>query len=904
MDANGQRFWQLADAGDFPDRRQVAWDGALRLASQRTLEPALAPAAAQAAAQAAIDRIPRAVDALGCVAYWDDAAKAIMATASHLTEPAVVAGLAQAPTDLCVGRDGVLYAALPDGVLLHDLRGRWNDAAVALPGFVPWRLAPCDTAGVWVIERDSGRLARVAGLPLNREIPTADDYAPNVFRPDPENGHAPRLQLMAAPEWGDEQVVALAALPGAGPLLLTRRTGEAAAYVRCWREDQRRFTGALQLTGADCAYAVAAFDGRRIAVRVPGRRDVPAFDLAAFDAEARVAPLGDIYPLADDAIEAAFANGPAQPPHYPAGSGAAPLDALSLTHLARRGEAASFGEISAGFSARMIDSGNAATVWHRLYAEAAIPPRCGFVIWLAAGDDPRPPALDDLTQWHAHGFGRDIADLDDAMRAPHVPRAAWMREACEVPAHPGLLGGERRPDTRGLFSALIQNTHRRVRRLVGRYLWLRVVLHGDGRSGPEIAALRAWSSRFDYAERYLPRIYRETVFGEAAALPGAEVARIEEHYAAGLDTAGDLPIALRARLKVAGIMPDPAARITTEKAGEAWLVRDLSTAWRVRRVADGLALYRPQATPADFNSRLLSSFESVLTPLEDRIAAAHLLTDPDAVPDPHLEWLGAWTGVAFDPALPAERRREWLRAAPQLARRHGTRDGLRLALDIASGGGVRRGSIVVVEDFRLRRLLATLLGVELSDSDDPLLPGGTPSGNSVLGETLLLGDRERTEMLALFDVAEGAAAVADFYDRLAHRATVLVHDELPAQDFALIRRIAALEAPAHVAVNVAAARWPLLVGIASLVGVDTYLGRADAPRCAEADRSALGMGDPIEDIASLDPRLGGAAAPPVAAPDAAQSVRTGQSFVLDGSASRAAPGRTIAKYIWRRLPQN
>jgi hypothetical protein len=30
---------------------------------------------------------------------------------------------------------------------------------------------------------------------------------------------------------------------------------------------------------------------------------------------------------------------------------------------------------------------------------------------------------------------------------------------------------------------------------------------------------------------------------------------------------------------------------------------------------------------------------------------------------------------------------------------------------------------------------------------------------------------------------------------------------------------------------------------------------------------------------------------------------SGTSFVLDGSGSRAAPGRSLQSYIWRRLPQ-
>ena len=41
----------------------------------------------------------------------------------------------------------------------------------------------------------------------------------------------------------------------------------------------------------------------------------------------------------------------------------------------------------------------------------------------------------------------------------------------------------------------------------------------------------------------------------------------------------------------------------------------------------------------------------------------------------------------------------------------------------------------------------------------------------------------------------------------------------------LVRRVVDLSAPAHVAATVTAAKYPFLVGMAALVGVDTYLGR-------------------------------------------------------------------------------
>lgn len=911
MDANGLKFWQLADARQLPGRRHTVWDAGrhvLRLASERRLVPALAAGAAHAAAQGALEGIPRAVDEREDVAWWDAAANLVRA-ASQLPGDAPLLPLDETPTDLCTGHDGVLYAVLPGRIHLHDLRGRFPGTDIGLAGFAPWRLAAAPDGGVWALERGSGRLARLTGYPRRHQTPQPDDYAPSVFRPQPENCRPPGLELRGAALPAGEQALALCVAADGRPRLLSWRGGDGHAHVRTWLAAAGRLGEPLHLDGADYAYAIAALAGERVAVRVPGRIDAPAFDLDNVE-DGRVPAAGEVYPLAEDAQEAPFCNGPASPPHYPAGArGSQPLYPLSIANLARHGEAASFLDGDGGLQAWLIDSGDHTTVWHRLYAEADIPDQCGFVVWLAATGQARPPAADDLLAWHPHGFGRDLGALDEAMLAPQLPQAAWERQASELPGHPGFLCAAGAPGRRGLFTVLIQNSRQRVRKLAGRYLWLRLSLHGNGRAGPEIAALRAYAGRFDYAEHYLPRLYRESLFGAAAEAPGEAVARIDGQHGADLDLGGPLPDSLRARLGAAGLDPGETAAVTVEAAGSAWLLRAGAAAWRLRREDQAIVAYRPRASAADFNGRLLANFEGVLTQLEDRVAAAHLLSTPEATPEAHLDWLAAWTGVAFDAALPAARRRAWLAAAPELARWHGTLRGLKLALDLASGGSVRGGEIIVLEDFRLRRILATLLGVDLSAEHDPLLPGLVVSGNSIVGDSLFLGDHERAELMALYreeaaDAAEDRAALA-FYGKLANRATVLVHREVADQDFALLRRIARLAAPAHVAVKVAAATWPLLVGVAGLVGVDTYLGPARPPRPVRVQRSVLGMGDYILGEALLDPWLAGATPAPVppaadAGPD--RAVGYGTSFVLDGGASRPAPGHTIATYRWRLLP--
>lgn len=269
------------------------------------------------------------------------------------------------------------------------------------------------------------------------------------------------------------------------------------------------------------------------------------------------------------------------------------------------------------------------------------------------------------------------------------------------------------------------------------------------------------------------------------------------------------------------------------------------------------------ATRYDFLERFTQLFEGVLTPLEDRIADVRVLTDPDSVPEAWLPWLAGWTGERFPTRLPPKHRRDWLTHAVELKRLRGTLQGLHLALDIATDGALSLGRIVIVEDFRLRRTMATLLGLDLNRSDDALLPGLVVSGNSFVGDTLILGDADdeqaRAEFLALFgeriDSEAERLTVASIYERTAHRATLLVHEGLDDELRALVASIAQELAPAHVLIKVIAAREPFLVGVASLVGIDSYLRAPLPPKPVRVERSAIGRGDRLIGGGALDWRL-------------------------------------------------
>lgn len=327
-------------------------------------------------------------------------------------------------------------------------------------------------------------------------------------------------------------------------------------------------------------------------------------------------------------------------------------------------------------------------------------------------------------------------------------------------------------------------------------------------------------------------------------------------------------------------------------------------------------LYAPDAdmpgtaTQEDFLTRLVANFEGLLTGIEDRVAQSYLLSDPMRVPSENLPWLASWLGYELNTSLPEPVQRCLLQSASELYRWHGTLRGLKLVLEIVTRGAVSSGEIIVLEDFRLRRTFASIIGADLADRDDPLTAGAAVSGNSFVGDTLFVGDENRKEFLALFaadlevDKAEGAA-IDQLFERLAHRITILVHDEIAPQNLGLIRQFTELEAPAHVEWRVLSASHPFLVGMASLVGVDSYLANRLLSSPALENASRLGRNSYIRGPGALDSRLQGYGSgtpenlsfrPVAVAADVAANF--GDDFTLDGSESRAIGDRYLVNFNW------
>ena len=843
MDANGLRFWMIADAAQWHlgDSSNVEYDTeckTLRLASERASSPGIDSVPDETRSRSLVEISPQTIDAFGMRAFWDDAQKAVVATGARPGNvPILLPPVDSWPSDLAIGHDGVLYLAMAieGSVTMLDLRGNWKVVSLREPGFSAWRLAADPQGGAWILDRVHNTIGRVTGLPLPAR--PYGSYSTKTFRPCPENSNPPRLQLFKnAIIPGDESVIAIACSPaGRTAVLSWKKHGQTShksnfALLRLLAGEQ--FAAPIELRDVSFPFSLTWVSEDRVALLAENvKKEALVFRVTG---ESQV-PVGDMYPLATRkgiglSTEAqtfgSFLNGLTLPPHYLTAGGSMPLHRLSLPSYAAQGEAS---------NQTLLDSGSGQTVWHRLYLEAAIPPNCAIKVFLAANDEPVAPS--DSEAWFEHRFG----EVFQHSLGDNIPRGAWVSEGSEVPFNPGLLKGARERNRRGLFTVLIQRWNRVVKTLRGRYIHLRTVLYGDGRTTPEVAAVRVYGSRFSYVNRYLPEMYRETVFG-----------------------------------------PDADDEVSPAKP----------------------------SSHHDFLERFLDNFEGVLTPLEDRIASSYLLTDPRTTPEDALDWLGSWIGLTFDPAYPRDRRRQLIEAAPALYRGRGTYDGLRLALNLATGGAIERREILVLEDFRLRRTFATILGADLADEGDPLLGGLAVSGNSYVGDTLFLGDENRKEFLALFSadlaVTETEQEAIDrLFSSLAHRVTILVHHEMDARTVGLVRRVVDLEAPAHVVARIVPAGFRFMIGLSSLLGVDTFIGATEEREPVRVNQSNIGERDFIFRTVSLDPRLEGGDAPPelqrpVAVMKAPPDVNHGQSFILEADESYAPEGKTITRYIWQR----
>jgi len=263
------------------------------------------------------------------------------------------------------------------------------------------------------------------------------------------------------------------------------------------------------------------------------------------------------------------------------------------------------------------------------------------------------------------------------------------------------------------------------------------------------------------------------------------------------------------------------------------------------------------ANGADVRERLLATFESILTPLEGRVAAAEQLLHPDTAPAGNLSWLANSLGESLPTHWPETRKRRWLANQTLIQQRKGTLPAVNLALDIVTDGGVQNGSVVVTENFRLRRTMATILGVDMDDRDHPLTLGTGITGNSIIGDSLILSEMNAREFLALFapEIAteDERQAVEDFFDKYAHRISILLHGPARQQRQA-VEDMLREQLPAHLQWRIIETEHPFILGTSPLLSVDTWLEQRPADERVTINRTHIGREGLLVNPVAFSPR--------------------------------------------------
>lgn len=100
----------------------------------------------------------------------------------------------------------------------------------------------------------------------------------------------------------------------------------------------------------------------------------------------------------------------------------------------------------------------------------------------------------------------------------------------------------------------------------------------------------------------------------------------------------------------------------------------------------GYIRYLPAIYQRDpFLSSFLRIFEEVLSPIQEMVSTLPQRFDPGLAPSPMLEILATWVGEQWRAPLAEGPRRRVLKQAIVLHRWRGTKRGLRLALELATG---------------------------------------------------------------------------------------------------------------------------------------------------------------------------------------------------------------------------
>jgi phage tail-like protein len=234
------------------------------------------------------------------------------------------------------------------------------------------------------------------------------------------------------------------------------------------------------------------------------------------------------------------------------------------------------------------------------------------------------------------------------------------------------------------------------------------------------------------------------------------------------------------------------------------------------------AVYRADASAAEFTRRFLSLFEASLQELDEAIAFAPLLLDPHVLPDHVLPALAARIGIRADPSWPPDRLRRLLSAWPGISPLLGTPRGL-------------------------RRLVAIIYGVDVLVQEPGRQRPWGAAGHARLGQVRLFGLSRASLRLGAGRLGEAlmepdADPLGPAYGSGAFRCTVHVPATLPVRERPALESLVRAFLPAHISVSVRYALPAVVVGAPVAVSVGTRLGQVESGVLAGGGERAMVLG--------------------------------------------------------------
>ena len=422
---------------------------------------------------------------------------------------------------LAVTHDDYLVVAFARGaargLLSFDLIAGGQPMETGWPGalaFTPFDMCARDGGGVWILDRDERRLweldctlAVVASgqAPLLLAPQAEDDFQP---RAGPARSHAAEvfsdgLALGGSPGWVIDAIAVVAGVAG-GVWILDRDNALQRSRVLRLRRDgdvwQHEASDWLHLPAPahDFVHAAAprwpstaAGPTRQLFISTTVGNQVHAFDVIDADARFELQAVPELYPLrrcAGRALIAVRGDG-----CYDSGL-EQPLWTRFVQQPRTRFEA--WGELVTP----VFDSGDLGTTWDKLLIDAAIPAGTEVKVWSRASDErdgqgdglspPAPGATPLVGGWNAEPA---------LLLRPNGPELPWLRREA--------VRATRREAGAGTWELLLQNAQ-------GRFIQLKLRLRSHNGTGtPRLRALRVWSPRFSYPQRFLPAVYREDEAG-------------------------------------------------------------------------------------------------------------------------------------------------------------------------------------------------------------------------------------------------------------------------------------------------------------------------------------------------------------------------------------------------------